>query len=81
MKKFFSYIFTFVAVFLISAAATVSLAMPTTTANEEVVSGQSSPLSFVTDLLNTFDQGKTIDLDAGLVLIYEEQEINISIDG
>ena len=82
MKKFFSYIFTFVAVFLISAAATISLNMPSIGNNNgDGASGQGSPLSFVTDLLNTFDQGKTINLDASLVIKHENEVYGLSVDG
>lgn len=83
MKKFFSYVFTFVAVFLISAAATISLSVAgdTYTNSNTSAEGQGSSLSFLTNMLETLNNGKTINLDAGISVSYEDDEYELLIDG
>ena len=83
MKKFFSYIFTFIAVFLISAAATISLSVAgdTYTNSNTNAEGQGSSLSFLTNILGTLNNGKIIYLDAGLTVEYEDDVYELIING
>jgi len=83
MKRFFSYIFTFLAVFLLSAVATVSLSISNDkyASSDESAMGQGSPLSFLTDILETFNNGKNIYVDAGIVVGYEGDIYQLHING
>ena len=84
MKKFFSYIFTFFAVFVLSAAATISLSVVNNkyaTLADENAAGQASPLSFVTSLLDDFKQGKTFEVESNVIVEYDGEIFAVDVVG
>ena len=83
MKKFFSYIFTFILLFVISAVSTVSLSYfgkESGTANPSVnVEGQGTSSSLFTGIIGTFDKEKKFSVNGSIEIEFNEQIIPVAL--
>ena len=85
MKKFLSYVLTFVIMFMLSATGTIWLAKTANNSNNNnfVPSGNNQggaeQTSFFSGILSTFNENQQFNISGDVEVIYEDKQLNLNL--